>query len=205
MFEPLELFTSLMDRVRQVRNILAHFRGSADQIQDSTLKYAVDWLSTRAGAAQTADGGPKRVTITQPQARAGALGKRYDPLKEWLSQQEQTPTGLTVNFRDLETLLSGPLPAAARKHQSWWSSNPNEAQSRAWLEAGWRVSQVNLPRREVTFQPAGAQVTPQVIPQVTPQMASSGASPTAPAADREARQNGQSGPAPVDSKVDGST
>ncbi|HEY0069944.1 MAG TPA: CBS domain-containing protein [Chloroflexia bacterium] len=152
MFEPLELFTSLMDRVRQVRNILAHFRGNADQIQDTTLKYAVDWLSTRASAAQDADAGPKRVTIDKPQS-AAAPGKRYDPLKEWLGSQEQTPAGIRVNFRDIETLLGGPLPAAARKHQSWWSSNPHEAQSLAWLEAGWRVSQVNLARREVTFQP----------------------------------------------------
>lgn len=157
MFEPLQLFTSLMDRVRQVRNILAHFRGSADQIQDSTLKYAVDWLSTRAGAAPSADGGPKRISITHPQTSVGGQGKRYDPLKQWLSTQEQEPAGIRVNFRDIETLLAGPLPAAAKKHQSWWSSNPNEAQCQAWLGAGWRVAQVNLARREVTFQPLGVQ------------------------------------------------
>ncbi len=64
--------------------------------------------------------------------------------------------GIKVNFRDIETLLGGALPAAAKKHQSWWSSNPNEAQAQAWLETGWRVSEVNLPKREVTFQPTTA-------------------------------------------------
>ncbi|MDQ5826294.1 MAG: CBS domain-containing protein [Chloroflexota bacterium] len=160
MFEPLELFTSLMDRVRQVRNILAHFRGNADQIQDTTLKYAVDWLATRAGTIQADGSGPRRLTVDRPQTVGGMPGKRYDPLKEWLSLQEQDPTGIRVNFRDIETLLGGALPAAAKKHQSWWSSNPNEAQSQAWLEAGWRVSEVNLARREVTFQPASQAATP---------------------------------------------
>ncbi|MDQ3930387.1 MAG: hypothetical protein M3328_14740 [Chloroflexota bacterium] len=87
-------------------------------------------------------------------------GKRYDPLKVWLSQQEQEPSGIKVNFRDIEVLLGGALPAAAKKHQSWWSSNPHEAQSQAWLEAGWRVSEVNLARREVTFQPTSVASTP---------------------------------------------
>ncbi|MDQ3705839.1 MAG: CBS domain-containing protein [Chloroflexota bacterium] len=160
MFEPLELFTSLMDRVRQVRNILAHFRGNADQIQDTTLKYAVDWLATRAGTFQGDGSGPRRLTVDRPQTAGGMPGKRYDPLKEWLSLQEQDPAGIRVNFRDIETLLGGALPAAAKKHQSWWSSNPNEAQAQAWLEAGWRVSEVNLARREVTFQPASAAATP---------------------------------------------
>jgi CBS domain-containing protein len=159
MFEPLELFVSLMDRVRQVRNILAHFRGSADQIQDTTLRYAVDWLSTRAGVGQAAGEGPKRLTITQAETQAGVKGKRYDPLKEWLSKQTQDPAGIKVNFRDIEALLGGPLPAAARKHQSWWSSNPNEAQSLAWLEAGWRVSRVDLAKREVVFQPSNVPAT----------------------------------------------
>ena len=182
MFEPLELFVSLMERVRLVRNILAHFRGSADQIQDSTLRYAVDWLSTRAGAAQGE--GPRRVTITHAETPSGIKGKRYDPLKEWLSKQTQDPVGMRVNFRDIETLLGGPLPAAARKHQSWWSSNPNEAQSLAWLEAGWRVSQVDLAKREVTFQPSNVQATP---------------APAVPGADlqtagRDTHQNGATSP-----------
>ncbi len=77
-----------------------------------------------------------------------------------MSLQEQDPTGIRVNFRDIETLLGGALPAAAKKHQSWWSSNPHEAQSQAWIEAGWRVSEVNLAKREVTFQPASAATTP---------------------------------------------
>lgn len=156
MFEPLELFTSLMDRVRQVRNILAHFRGNADQIQDTTLRYAVDWLATRAMAMQGDGTGPRRVTIERPQTAGGIVGKRYDPLKEWLSRQEQDSPGIRVNFRDIESLLGGALPAAAKKHQSWWSGNPNEAQAQAWLEAGWRVSEVNMAKREVTFQPVAA-------------------------------------------------
>ena len=182
MFEPLELFTSLMDRVRQVRNILAHFRGSADQIQDTTLRYAVDWLSTRAGVAQTATEGPKRVTITQAETHASVKGKRYDPLKEWLSKQQQDPTGIKVSLRDIESLLGGPLPAAARKHQSWWSSNPHEAQSLAWLEAGWRVAQVDLGRREVVFQPSN-------IPAAV--------GTTSQAAHQDTRQNGATDPPPV--------
>jgi CBS domain-containing protein len=180
MFEPIELFTSLMDRVRQVRNILAHFRGNADQIQDTTLKYAVDWLATRAGAVQADGSGPRRLTVDRAQTAGAVPGKRYDPLREWLSRQEQDPLGIRVNFRDIETLLGGALPTAARKHQSWWSSNPNEAQSKAWLEAGWRVSEVNLAKHEVTFQPVSVAAAPAADAKSNP--------PTAPV-----RQNGATG------------
>ncbi len=46
-FEPKALFEELMDQARRTRNFLAHFRGSASDIQFDGLKAALDWLATR--------------------------------------------------------------------------------------------------------------------------------------------------------------
>jgi CBS domain-containing protein len=153
MFEPLELFTMLMERVRQVRNLLAHFRGRSDLLQDRTLKYALDWLALRATPMQSGDG-PQRAYVTTA-TEPGKKGKRWDVLCEWLKQQPKSANGLLVSFGNLQTLMGGPLPSSALKHASWWSNtNVQEAQVNAWLDAGWHVANIDFGRKEVLFQPA---------------------------------------------------
>ena len=170
MFEPLELFKMLMERVRQVRNLLAHFRGHTDLLQDRTLKYALDWLSLRAMPAHGANG-PQRVYVTANDAPPRAGGKRWDVLRDWLKQQPATPHGMLVSFADLQTLLGGPLPSSALKHTSWWSNkNVQEAQVNAWLDANWQVAHVDFGRKEVTFLPR--QDEPETEAEIDPKIAS---------------------------------
>lgn len=169
-FEPLELFRLLMNRVREVRNLLAHFRGRADQVQDTTLKYAIDWLAMRA-RPQSADAHPirrRRITPADvPPRQPGS--SRYAVLEDWLRAQAPDPAGLRVGFADLETLLGGKLPNSALRHASWWSNtNLNEAQCHAWHDAGWEVGHVDLTMREVTFQP---RTVPAETPAPTPALA----------------------------------
>lgn len=180
LFEPLELFRLLMNRVREVRNLLAHFRGRADQVQDTTLKYAIDWLAMRS-RLQASDTNPiRRHRIHPAEVPPRQPGStRYAILHDWLRAQDPASAGLRLAFGDLEALLGGKLPNSALRHASWWSNtNLNEAQCRAWHDAGWQVTQVDLMTREVTFQPvpATAAATPAPTPPPT-----NGTGPPAPA------------------------
>lgn len=183
-FEPLELFRLLMNRVREVRNLLAHFRGRADQVQDTTLKYAIDWLAMRA-RPQPPDTNPirrRRINPAEvPPRQPGST--RYAVLHDWLHAQDPTAAGLRLPFGDLETLLGGKLPSSALRHASWWSNtNLNEAQCQAWHDAGWQVGHVDLTMREVIFQPLTVPAdTPASTPPAPP-LPTNGTGPASPVA-----------------------
>ena len=50
---------------------------------------------------------------------------------------------LTLTFDELERLV-GRLPPLARRYPHWWGNNGPSEQARAWLDAGFRVSAVEL-------------------------------------------------------------
>jgi hypothetical protein len=56
---------------------------------------------------------------------------------------------ITVEFDDLDRMVGG-LPTSASL-RAWWA-NSGQAQSKAWIEAGWIVAGVSLASREVTFR-----------------------------------------------------
>lgn len=161
MFEPLQLFKLLMERVRRVRNLLAHFRGHADLLQDRTLKYAIDWLAMRASPPLIVDG-PQRLYVTDVDAPPQPGGKRWNVLRDWLKAQKPNPQGILVSFNDIQALLGGPLPSSALKHASWWSNKSfDEAQTQAWLDANWEVVKVDFRLKEAVFQPR--QMPPRAV------------------------------------------
>lgn len=57
-----------------------------------------------------------------------------------------------VSFAELETLLQLKLPRSAYAYPAWWSNNPsNNTMTPAWLKAGWKTADVDIPGRRVTF------------------------------------------------------
>ena len=58
-----------------------------------------------------------------------------------------------MSFSELEQLVGG-LPPSARDHRPWWgNARASQAQARSWLNAGYRVTQVNLTSEWVEFEP----------------------------------------------------
>jgi hypothetical protein len=53
---------------------------------------------------------------------------------------------------EIDQLVRG-LPASARRYSAWWSNEVEgrHAQARAWVDAGWRVENVNLTAETVPF------------------------------------------------------
>ena len=78
------------------------------------------------------------------------MPSKYQPLAAYLADQPG-PTAM-LTFAQIEALLGFPLPPTAYTQHSWWSGAVGgHAQVRAWQAAGWRVEQVRVRARTVTF------------------------------------------------------
>ena len=77
---------------------------------------------------------------------------KYEPLRAYLVAQTGDTVTLTLTPEAIETILGAPLPASARI-VSWWGNSRRDGHSRAWLDAGWRVTGHNfrLAKPTVTF------------------------------------------------------
>ena len=59
---------------------------------------------------------------------------------------------VVCTFGELEALLGFELPASAFRYPAWWSNTAEgHSHSAAWLNAGWKTSQVKLSERSVRF------------------------------------------------------
>lgn len=75
---------------------------------------------------------------------------KYFPLHRYFLGQ--TAVELPLSFHDVEQVLGFALPPSARTHPAWWSNNPGtNVAVKAWRDAGWRTSRVDIPAERVTF------------------------------------------------------
>ena len=75
----------------------------------------------------------------------------YEPITNFLRRSR---TGsLRLTFKDIERIISRPLPRSAYRHREWWSNNPTgHSHARSWAEAGWRTRGVDLEKRILFFE-----------------------------------------------------
>jgi CBS domain-containing protein len=151
--EPEQLFRALMVRVVAVRNQLAHFRGRATQIQDAMLRYVLDWLQARRRPPVTLSTKITATATIEAKLTTNKYTGKYGPLRAWLEDQPDTESSIRVPFSIIEELIGGSLPSTAFKHRSWWANDSvGHVQSKTWLQAGWRVVDVDISSaQEVTF------------------------------------------------------
>jgi CBS domain-containing protein len=176
----------LLEKVRDIRNGLAHFRHDVTPEEHDLLRFCADWLSNHmpgipvgwpvadeaavnvvaaeevhvAEAAATAlspavDGvelrpTPDQVATVEEMIDPGE--SRYARLAIWLSNRPGRTKEIQLKFDDVEAIIGGALPPSAREHRSWWGNEAvTHVQSQQWLDAGWRVSYLNLSEQRVTF------------------------------------------------------
>ena len=76
---------------------------------------------------------------------------KYDPLLHVLLARDGS--SWRVRFKDIEKILGMPLPASARKYPAWWSNDQtSHSHTRAWMQAGWKTEQVDIPGEALTFR-----------------------------------------------------
>ena len=78
---------------------------------------------------------------------------KYAPLAAHL--KESGRDSVAMSFEEVEAAISEPLPPSAYRHRSWWSNNPNNNTStRAWLDAGYKATEVDMKNRKLSFRKA---------------------------------------------------
>lgn len=78
------------------------------------------------------------------------MGK-YEPLTHYL---EGRPEEIwDAQFSEVEQILGFSLPRSAHEYQAWWANQePGHSQTRAWRDAGWETSRVDLASKKVRFR-----------------------------------------------------
>ena len=77
------------------------------------------------------------------------MGK-YEPLENFL--RRRGPGRWRASFPEIERLLGFKLPQSALKYPAWWSNDETgHSHAKAWLDAGWRTEDVDLPAGRLTF------------------------------------------------------
>jgi hypothetical protein len=66
---------------------------------------------------------------------------KYIRLAAHLASQPPDVERLVLSLHEIESIVGDQLPGNAR-FPSWWRNDAKRMHSRAWLTAGWRVSDV---------------------------------------------------------------
>ena len=114
-----------------------------------TIKKRADRLALMPGRVSRcrSDAGGGKLMIT----RRPSDGGKYAPLGRYLASAGEESA--TLSFGRIESILGTALPRSAATHRAWWDNeiHGGHVQARAWMSAGWRVTEVNLGRSSVTF------------------------------------------------------
>jgi hypothetical protein len=81
--------------------------------------------------------------------------RKYDSLRTFFSRLPPTQKQIVLTFQEIEKILSAPLPRAAEEHPEWWSNSAGTPNSRAWIEANWRIETVFREARFAVFHRKG--------------------------------------------------
>ena len=76
---------------------------------------------------------------------------KYDGLARLLRDLSGSRAQLT--FETIAAAVPGGLPPSAYRYAAWWSNEArgSHVEAQAWMEAGWRVEELDLAGRTVTF------------------------------------------------------
>ena len=171
-----DALSNLLDKVRETRNALAHFRRDLSAAQRDHLRFSADWLAQYQDAIIAAfDSGlvvdeeeeietsEAKETKISPQTddteqilpvedEAEPNESRYAPLAIWLQNQPPKKDLLKPTFAQIEEIIDGELPTSAYEHRAWWANDPvGHVQSQQWLDVGWRVASINITNQVVRF------------------------------------------------------
>lgn len=76
---------------------------------------------------------------------------KYANLSMLLVRRARFRKEITLSFAEIEDAIGYKLPKSAYENKGWWSNIRGSSHSEAWLTVGWRVKEVNLEDKTVTF------------------------------------------------------
>jgi len=172
-----EALRSMLASIREIRNVLAHFKGEISPGQRAQLQFCAQWFANHQIQLAVAwppvevdmePAGTNSARVTGDQDATGALqvrestlppgwqplgdGRGYIRLAQYFQSLRAGQDSVNLSFPEIEQIINAPLPPAAREHRAWWASQESAiGQQRDWVGAGWHVAQVDLTNGRVTF------------------------------------------------------
>jgi hypothetical protein len=77
--------------------------------------------------------------IVSPRSRS-----KYEGLTGYLKFRGSFTGLVKLSFARIDGLIRSNLPMSAYRNETWWHNSPSSAHTRAWLNAGWVVQEVDL-------------------------------------------------------------
>ena len=77
---------------------------------------------------------------------------KYGGLTGYLKFRGSFTNTVKLSFARMDGIVGDNLPMEAYKTESWWSNLATNVHSKAWLDAGWNVEEVNLKDGYVVFR-----------------------------------------------------
>ncbi len=158
-----ENLNTLLTKVRETRNDMAHFRKEVPSRSMDDLIYCAKWLEGRYEKWNTIisqsdiqaileNYDPNDTKKAEQAEKPSSRFKRsvYTALSDWLKEQKENE--VTLSFDEVEGILKRPLPDLALELRAWWANDRvGHIHSILWLDAGWRVESVSLSDKRVRF------------------------------------------------------
>lgn len=77
---------------------------------------------------------------------------KYEALTRYLRFRATFTDTVRLSFAQIDGIIGDNLPLGAYRSTEWWKNTPDTAHAKAWLDAGWKVVEVNLKEAYVVFQ-----------------------------------------------------
>jgi CBS domain-containing protein len=168
-----EFVRKMLNKVRDTRNKLAHFRGDVSVGERAHLKFAAQWLErsqpVRPPAtkpleepskgddttATTNPDSPDPIVANPPYENSGEEDSqpegKYAALSGHLASISKRTPNVLMTFAEIEKLMGEKLPESAYDYRAWWSNDPSKPNAASWLSQGWKAQSLSLSERRLTF------------------------------------------------------
>lgn len=77
------------------------------------------------------------------------MTSKYAPFEKYLLSLPQSKREITLSFEQIEEILKFKLPSSAYEDERWWlrEKEGNHVNLRAWINAGWRIKNVEVNKK----------------------------------------------------------
>jgi hypothetical protein len=76
---------------------------------------------------------------------------KYEGLTGHLKFRAAFTSIVKLSFARIDGLIGINLPMEAYRNETWWGNSKQSVHAKGWLDAGWKVQQVNLKEGNVVF------------------------------------------------------
>ena len=80
--------------------------------------------------------------------KVSSFKTKYTSLTLYLTREAKWKRWIKLPFSQIEGIIGNDLPASAYKNPEWWL-NKNSIQTKAWLNIGWSIKELNLEGKTV--------------------------------------------------------